>query len=147
MDMSSYNTVILLGRIGKVGELQHSKGSTRKFCRLSLATNEYFKGDDKPRTEWHNITTFGQRAEYASSYLKPGEYLLVVGKLRSHYYAKDGENRKYIDVHVQDLIPIRGVKPYQKEEEGDQEEDQEEEPEEEEEEEEPGELMKGEDPF
>ena len=46
---------------------------------------------------------------------------------------------------MQDLIPIRGVKPYQKEEEGDQEEDQEEEPEEEEEE--PGELMKGEDPF
>lgn len=126
MDVNSLNKVLLGGWVGKVGELQTAKGSTKVFARLSLATNEGFKGDDKPRTEWHNLTAFGYIAKFVTKYLKPGGFILVEGKLRSHYYDKDGEKRKYTDVSVEKVITIRGIKhpeDFKPEEESEEEED------------------------
>jgi len=96
--MSLYtNEIKLKGYLGKDAENVATK-QQRTFTVLSLATKSGYK--DKRtnewvnRTEWHRIVAFGTPAEYAKD-LKKGDYVEVVGELRStEYDAEVGEGKK-----------------------------------------------------
>lgn len=91
------NEIKLKGFLGKDAENITTK-QQRTFVVLSLATKSGYK--DKRtnewvnHTEWHRIIAFAKPAEYAKN-LKKGDYVEVVGELRStEYDAEVGEGKK-----------------------------------------------------
>ena len=67
------NQVNLIGRLGKEPETKNGA------CKFSIATNDGTK--DKPKTNWHNVVSFGKTAEVLQKYLKKGYQIGIVGRL------------------------------------------------------------------
>jgi len=92
--MSSLNSVQLIGNLGKFPEVLKSTDKV-KFVRLSLATTKKYR-DAKQEivedTQWHTVYLNGSAATFASSYLKKGDKVLIVGELRTTQWKdKTGE--------------------------------------------------------
>ena len=91
------NEIKLKGYLGKNAENIATK-QQRTFTVLSLANKSGYKDKQKNEwvnhTEWHRIVAFGTPADYAKD-LKKGDYVEVVGELRStEYDAEVGEGKK-----------------------------------------------------
>ncbi len=99
------NEIKLKGFLGKDAEIITTK-QQRTIVVLSLATKSGYK--DKRtnewvnHTEWHRIVAFAKPAEYAKD-LKKGDYVEVVGELRSTEYEKEvGESKRKVKVTFRD---------------------------------------------
>jgi len=80
------NQVQLIGRVGKE---PMRNGSVTSF---NLATTEKYKdknGEWKEVTDWHNISCFGQLADFAQKHISKGQLLSIDGKIK--YSEKDGK--------------------------------------------------------
>ena len=99
------NEVRLFGNIGADPELKTGKSSVLK---LRVATTERFKDKEgvwQDRSEWHNVTVFGPRAEGLSKVLAKGRQILVLGSLRTtSYEAKDGTKKYSTEVVANNII-------------------------------------------
>ena len=102
------NLVALVGNLGSDPELRVAQSGTA-ILKLRLATSERVKkGDDwVDHTEWHNIVSFGKRAEGLAKILSKGSKLVVTGKLRTSGYEKDGV-KKYSTEIIADDIELCG---------------------------------------
>lgn len=94
--MPSKNAVSLIGYLGKDPEF--SDNNSVQSARLTLATSEKWKdknsGEWKEKTEWHNISIFGNQAVYASKYLSKGSLVAIEGSLKTDKYTdKNGIER------------------------------------------------------
>jgi single-strand DNA-binding protein len=80
------NEIKLKGYVGKDAESFATKNQTQ-LAVFTLATKSGYKnkqsGDWVNHTEWHRVVAFGRPFDYAKG-LKKGEYLEVVGELRSN---------------------------------------------------------------
>ena len=99
--MPSINRVTLAGHLGKDPQSK-SFPNGGSVCNFSIATSEKWKdktsGDDKERTDWHNIVANGKTGELAQKYLKKGAAVLIEGSLRYREYEKDGQKRYVTEV-------------------------------------------------
>ncbi len=124
-----FNKVTLIGRLGKDPELGNA--GNKQYCRISLATNESWKGQDgerHERTDWHSITIWGRTAEYVSTRVSKGSLLFVEGQLRNRTWTdQSGNSHKAVEVHVNLNGTIRildGSKPREQDQEQSQEQSQ-----------------------
>jgi single-strand DNA-binding protein len=72
-----------------------------------LATSEQFLDKHKvrqERTEWHNVTVFGKRAEGLAKILDKGSRILVEGSIRTSSYDKGGEKRHSTEIVANDIL-------------------------------------------
>jgi single-strand DNA-binding protein len=106
------NKVILIGNLGKDPEVKYfpSGGS---ICNVTLATSESWKdkqtGEQKEKTEWHNVVFNDKLAEIAGQYLKKGSKVYVEGSLRTRKWQdKEGNDRYTTEVRVQDMQMLDG---------------------------------------
>lgn len=82
------NTITIVGNAGKPIELKYGQSGLAQGT-FSVATTS--GKDEKKVTVWHNVTVFGQMAEYAASSIEKGSRVIVVGKLDiSSYENKEG---------------------------------------------------------
>ncbi|MBK8225708.1 MAG: single-stranded DNA-binding protein [Flavobacteriales bacterium] len=99
------NKVQLVGRIGKDPELK-TVGSGNAMLRMSIATNERFKGADgewKDDTQWHPIVAWGKQAERLATILRKGSGIVIEGRLvHRSYEDKDGIKRMSTEVVLAD---------------------------------------------
>ncbi len=88
---------MLSGKIGRDPEFSISKNGTA-ICKLTLATNESVKkGNEWERlTEWHNIVIFGGRGEYIAKNCLKGDFLAVMGRIRTETWEKNGEKKSRV---------------------------------------------------
>jgi len=109
------NKVQLIGHLGNDPELKEV-GNGKRMLRLSLATNERYKGADgelKENTEWHPVVAWGKQAERLAGQVRKGSGLLVEGRLTHRSYeTKEGEKRHYTEVVLGDYR-LLGAKPPQ----------------------------------
>ena len=96
------NTITIVGNVGKPVELKFSQGGMA-VGTFTVATTS--GKDDKKVTVWHNVTVFGQMAEYTASSLEKGSRVIVVGKLDISSYEKDGQ-KKYTTKILADEIGL-----------------------------------------
>jgi len=71
------NQVNVSGNVGSIRAFDTKSG--KKKIYLSVATNDYFGGDNQ--TNWHNCLAFGNLVDYIEKYAKPGTYAEVCGRL------------------------------------------------------------------
>jgi single-strand DNA-binding protein len=92
----SVNKVILIGRLGKDPELEHTSGGN-PMARFTLATDEVFKdrsGEQQRRTEGHTIIAWSKLAEICGEYLTKGRQVCVEGSIRSRQWEDQSGNKR-----------------------------------------------------
>ena len=99
--MPSINRVTLAGHLGKDPETKNfANGGS--VCNFSIATSEKWKdktsGEEKERTDWHNIVANGKTGEIAQKYLAKGAAVLIEGNIRYRSYEKDGQTRYVTEI-------------------------------------------------
>ncbi len=104
------NLVLIIGNLGRDPEIRTTKGGD-KLAKLSVATTERWKdrsGDKKERTEWHNVSIWGDGfVDFICSTLKKGDKVAVTGKIETReYQTKEGETRQYMQIRAQRVIPL-----------------------------------------
>ena len=109
MQKMSINRVILVGRVGAMPSTRVSKSGI-SIASFSLATNEIIKKttDQKiEHTEWHNIITIGNQADFVSEYIKKGQLISIEGRLRtSKWENNDNITRYKTEVYADSITPL-----------------------------------------
>jgi len=99
------NVCYLMGNIGNDPELKTTAGGT-SVLKFRMATSERYKSQDgtqQEKTQWHNITIFGNRATALSKFLTKGEKILVTGRVEYSESEKEGVRRFYTDIIANEL--------------------------------------------
>ena len=106
MARGSVNKVILIGRLGKNPEMRYTP-SGLAVATFSLATNHSVKdqeGNFSEKTEWHNIVTYGKRAEFAGEYLEKGRQVYIDGRIQTRSWEdQNGQKRYMTEIICNDL--------------------------------------------
>ena len=95
------NKVILVGNVGRDPEMKSLPSGTH-LCKFSMATTDKRSKDEdgNPRTEWHNIVTWGKLAEICDRYVKKGKLLYIEGSIRTRTYEQDGQKKYFTEIHA-----------------------------------------------
>ena len=95
--MASLNKVTLIGNLGKDPDLRYTQSQT-PFARFSVATTERFtsNGEQREKTEWHNIVVWGKQAEIAGRYLRKGKQVYIEGRIEYRDYEDQNGQKRYI---------------------------------------------------
>jgi len=91
-----FNRVILMGNLTRDPEMRTSQNGT-VFCRFSIAVNRRFSKQNE--TDFFNVTTFGQTAEFVSRYFSKGKMILVEGRVENDNYT-DNNGVKHYSVNI-----------------------------------------------
>lgn len=96
------NTVNLIGRLTKEGELKYSQSGTA-FYRNTLAVNRKFK---KEEADFMNLLAFSKTAELMGNNLIKGSQVGIEGHIQTGSYEKDGKKNFTFEVVVDSLTFI-----------------------------------------
>lgn len=107
------NKVILIGNMGKDPESRFLP-SGGAVCNATIATNESWKdkttGEQKERTEWHNVVFYGKLAEIVAQYLTKGSQVYIEGSIRTRKWQdKEGHDRYTTEI-IADQMQMLGGK-------------------------------------
>jgi len=105
MASKGVNKVILVGNLGKDPEIRYMP-SGGAVANLTLATSESWRdkatGEQKEKTEWHQVSIFGKLAEIAGEYLRKGSQIYIEGALQTRKWKdQSGQDRYTTEVVVQ----------------------------------------------
>lgn len=106
------NKVILVGNLGQDPDTRYMPSGSA-VTNLRIATSEQWKdkqtGEQKERTEWHNVAMFGRLAEIAAEYLRKGSQVYIEGKLRTRKWQdKQGNDRWTTEVVADEMQMLGG---------------------------------------
>jgi single-strand DNA-binding protein len=103
--MAGLNKISLIGHLGRDPELREYQGN--KVASFSLAvTEKYMDRENKlvEKTEWFNVSFWGNVSDVVMKYLKKGNQVYVDGKLSTREYLdKEGKNRVGLEVRGQNI--------------------------------------------
>jgi single-strand DNA-binding protein len=97
--VSSYNRVIIVGRLTRDPELRYIPSGTA-VCEVGVAVNEKVKRGDEyvEAPVFLDCTLWSKTAEVAAQYLHKGSSVLIEGRLQLDQWEKDGEKRSKLKV-------------------------------------------------
>jgi single-strand DNA-binding protein len=106
------NKVILIGNLGKDPEVRYMANGGA-VCNVTLATTESWKdkqsGEQKDKTEWHNIVFYRRLAEIAGEYLRKGSQVYIEGKLQTRKWQdKNGNDRYTTEIIANEMQMLGG---------------------------------------
>ncbi len=101
------NKVILVGNLGKDPEVRYMP-SGGAVANVTIATSESWKdkqtGEQRDRTEWHNVVFYNRLAEIAGEYLKKGSQAYIEGSLRTRKWQdKNGQDRYSTEIIASEM--------------------------------------------
>jgi single-strand DNA-binding protein len=98
------NKVFLIGNLTRDPE-SNTTASGIQMCRFSIAVNRRFKNSEgEVETDFFNITSWRNNAEYCGKYLRKGIKVAVIGSLQNRSYdAEDGSKRYVTDVIAEEV--------------------------------------------
>lgn len=109
--MSSFNKVILLGRLTRDPELRVTrKGNT--ICKLGIAVSRKYKdmeGEMKEEVTFVDVDSFGKQAEVVAKFFTKGKPILVEGRLKfDQWETQTGEKRSKLGVVMEGFQFVGG---------------------------------------
>lgn len=88
------NKFIGIGNVGKDPEIRTTQDG-KMVASFSIGISESWKdknsGERKTKTEWVNISAFGNIVSVIENYVKKGSKVYVEGSLQTREYEKNGE--------------------------------------------------------
>lgn len=114
--MLSLNQVTIIGNVTRKPELK-AMPNGMPVTALAIATNRVYTDKDgkkQEQAEFHDVVVFGKQAEHCEKYLNTGDQALVVGRLQTRSWEKDGQ-KKYRTEIIADRVQF-GAKKAQKQE-------------------------------
>ena len=115
----SFNQAIVMGNLTRDPELRTTP-SGQSVASFAVATNRTWmdnSGERKEAVEYHEIVAWGKLGELAAQYLAKGRKVMVVGRLQTQSWEKDGVKHYKTDI-VLDNVVFLGPKDKQVEAEG-----------------------------
>ena len=106
----AFNRVILMGRITHELELKTTPSGV-SVCSFQIAVDRRFqaKGEEK-KSDFFNIVTWRQTAEFVKRYFGKGRMILVEGELQTRTYVdKNGQNVRVVEI-VAEQVCFTGEK-------------------------------------
>jgi len=107
-DYGSCNKVILVGRIaGDIKSKDSKKGTP--VASFSIATNEIYLNETKPRPSFHRVITFGKKADLVVKYGEKGRLICIEGKLHASSWKDENEQtHTVVEVAAEQIIFLTG---------------------------------------
>ena len=106
--MAGINKVILIGNLGKDPEIRFLPDGGA-VANMTIATSESWKdkqtGEQKEKTEWHNIVLYKRLAEIAGEYLKKASKVYLEGSLQTTKWTdkQTGQDRYKTEIKANNL--------------------------------------------
>ena len=92
------NQVIEHGRLTADNEVKVTE--EKAVAHFTLAVNRDYKKEGQPEADFFRCVAFGKTAETLVKYMKKGSEILVIGRLVSGKYEKDGQTHYTTDIIV-----------------------------------------------
>lgn len=110
------NKVILTGRLTRDPELRYT-ANNKAVCDFTIATNRPVVRDGERVADFINCRVWNKTAENLDKYQAKGNMIAVSGRMQvDNYQDKDGKNRNYTYVLVEDLEYLERKKENNQEE-------------------------------
>lgn len=111
----SFNQAIVMGNLTRDPELRATPGG-QQVASFSVATNRTWtdnNGERKEAVEYHEIVAWGKLGELAAQYLAKGRKVMVIGRLQTQSWEKDGVKRQRTEINASDInfLDSRGDAP------------------------------------
>ncbi len=106
--MAGINKCIIVGNLGKDPEVRFLPNGGA-VANITIATSESWKdkqtGEQKERTEWHNVVMYQRLAEIAGEYLKKGSKVYLEGSLQTSKWTdkETGQDRYKTEIKASQL--------------------------------------------
>lgn len=102
--MASFNKVILIGHMVADPELKTTQSGIN-VCSFSIGVNRRFVKDaENQQTDFINIVTWRQQAEFVSKYFTKGMPILVCGSLQTRTWTDQNGVKRYATDVVADEV-------------------------------------------
>lgn len=92
------NKVILVGNLGADPETKYMP-SGGAVTTIRIATSESWKdkqsGEQRERTEWHQVVAYNRLAEIMGEYLRKGSQVYIEGAIRTEKWQDKSGNDRY----------------------------------------------------
>jgi single-strand DNA-binding protein len=101
----SFNQAIVMGNLTRDPELRTTP-SGQSVASFAVATNRSWVdggGERKEAVEYHEIVAWGKLGELAGQYLAKGRKVMVVGRLQTQSWEKDGVKRSRTEIVASDI--------------------------------------------
>jgi single-strand DNA-binding protein len=101
----SFNQAIVMGNLTRDPELRSTPGG-QQVASFAVATNRSWmdaSGERKEAVEYHEIVAWGKLGELAAQYLSKGRKVMVVGRLQTQSWEKDGVKRSRTEIVANDV--------------------------------------------
>jgi len=104
------NMSFIVGNLGKDPQTGATNAG-KEYSKFSVATSRKWKdqnGEQQESTEWHNVVCWNWAAEQAAN-LRKGNRVIVVGRIQTRKYEKDGQDRYITEIQATDIgvVPPR----------------------------------------
>lgn len=111
----SFNQAIVMGNLTRDPELRATPGG-QQVASFSVATNRAWtdgNGERKEAVEYHEIVAWGKLGELVAQYLAKGRKVMVIGRLQTQSWEKDGVKRQRTEIVASDVnfLDSRGDAP------------------------------------
>lgn len=106
----SFNQAIIMGNLTRDPELRSTPGG-QQVASFAVATNRSWQdasGERKEAVEYHEIVAWGKLGELAAQYLAKGRKVMVVGRLQTQSWEKDGVKRQRTEIVASDVNFLDG---------------------------------------
>ena len=106
----SFNQAIIMGNLTRDPELRTTP-SGQQVASFAVATNRQWQdgnGERKEAVEYHEIVAWAKLGELAAQYLAKGRKVLVVGRLQTQSWEKDGIKRQRTEIVASDISFLDG---------------------------------------
>lgn len=106
----SFNQAIIMGNLTRDPELRTTP-SGQSVASFAVATNRQWQdnnGERKEAVEYHEVVAWGKLGELANQYLAKGRKVMVVGRLQTQSWEKDGVKRQRTEIVASDINFLDG---------------------------------------
>lgn len=101
----SFNQAIIMGNLTRDPELRTTPNG-QSVASFAVATNRVWTdqtGEKKEAVEYHEVVAWGKLGELTSQYLAKGRKVMVVGRLQTQSWEKDGIKKQRTEIVAQDV--------------------------------------------
>lgn len=101
----SFNQAIVMGNLTRDPELRTTPNG-QSVASFAVATNRNWtdsSGERRDEVEYHEIVAWGKLGELAAQYLAKGRKVMVVGRLQTRSWEKDGVKRQRTEIIASDV--------------------------------------------